>query len=63
MERRDLVLRLMVENKLIDTREYRAALKRPTDIAPMKDSLQKSYPGYLELVNRELKRLLPDHKC
>ncbi len=60
MERRDLVLRLMVDNKLIDTREYRAALKRPIDVAPMKDSLPKSYPGYLELVDRELKRLLPD---
>ncbi|KTF15704.1 penicillin-binding protein 1B [Pseudoalteromonas sp. H105] len=60
MERRDLVLRLMVDNKLINTREYRAALKRPIDIAPMKDSLPKSYPGYLELVDRELKQLLPD---
>lgn len=62
MERRDLVLRLMAENQLIDTREYRASLKRPIAIAKMKDSLQKSYPGYLELVNRELKRLLPDQK-
>ncbi|MCF7500767.1 MULTISPECIES: penicillin-binding protein 1B [unclassified Pseudoalteromonas] len=62
MERRDLVLRLMVENNLINTREYRASLKRPIDISPMKDSLQKSYPGYLELVNRELKRLLPDQQ-
>lgn len=62
MERRDLVLRLMAENQLIDTREYRAALKRPIAIAKMKDSLQKSYPGYLELVNRELKKLLPDQK-
>ncbi|MFY8328592.1 penicillin-binding protein 1B [Pseudoalteromonas sp. ZZD1] len=62
MERRDLVLRLMVDNKLIDTREYRAALQRPIDIAPMKDSLPKSYPGYLELVDRELKRLLPDQE-
>ncbi|MGB1291277.1 MAG: penicillin-binding protein 1B [Pseudoalteromonas sp.] len=60
MERRDLVLRLMVDNKLINTREYRASLKRPIDIAPMKDSLPKSYPGYLELVDRELKQLLPD---
>ncbi|WP_404338497.1 penicillin-binding protein 1B [Pseudoalteromonas mariniglutinosa] len=60
MERRDLVLKLMVDNKLIDTREYRAALSRPIAIAAMKDSLQKSYPGYLELVNRELKQLLPD---
>lgn len=60
MERRDLVLRLMVEDKLLSTNEYRAALKRPLNIAPMKASLQKSYPGYLELVNRELKQLLPD---
>lgn len=62
MERRDLVLRLMVDNKLIDTREYRAALKRPIAIAPMKNSLPKSYPGYLELVDRELKKLLPDQE-
>ncbi len=62
MERRDLVLRLMVENKLLTTKEYRASLKRPIDIAPMKASLQKSYPGFLELVNRELKQLLPDQK-
>jgi len=60
MERRDLVLRLMVDNKLISTKEYRASLKRTIDIAPMKASLQKSYPGYLELVNRELKQQLPD---
>ena len=62
MERRDLVLRLMVENKLISTKEYRASLKRSIDIAPMKESLQKSYPGYLELVNRELNKLLPDQQ-
>lgn len=62
MERRDLVLRLMVENKLLTTKEYRASLKRPIDIAPMKASLQKSYPGYLELVNRELHKLLPDQQ-
>jgi penicillin-binding protein 1B len=60
MERRDLVLRLMVENKLITTNEYRASLNRALDIAPMKASLQKAYPGYLELVNRELKQLVPD---
>jgi penicillin-binding protein 1B len=60
MERRDLVLRLMVENKLLSTKEYRASLKRPIDIAPMKASLQKSYPGYLELVNRKLNKLLPN---
>ena len=62
MERRDLVLRLMVDNKLLTTKEYRNALNRPIDIAPMKASLQKAYPGYLELVNRQLKQLLPDQQ-
>ncbi|ASD66148.1 penicillin-binding protein 1B [Pseudoalteromonas piscicida] len=60
MERRDLVLRLMVENGLITTPEYRAALARPIDVQPLKASRMQSYPGYLELVNRELKKLVPD---
>ncbi|NLR13375.1 penicillin-binding protein 1B [Pseudoalteromonas peptidolytica] len=60
MERRDLVLRLMVENGLITTPEYRVALARPIDVEPLKASRLQSYPGYLELVNRELKQLVPD---
>ncbi|MEJ6475131.1 penicillin-binding protein 1B [Pseudoalteromonas piscicida] len=60
MERRDLVLRLMVENGLITTPEYRASLARPIDVEPLKASRLQSYPGYLELVNRELKKLVPD---
>ncbi|WP_462159007.1 penicillin-binding protein 1B [Pseudoalteromonas sp. GB56] len=59
-ERRDLVLRLMVEDGLITTPEYRVALKRPLDIAPMRRDIDKTYPGYLELVNRQLKELLTD---
>ncbi|RRS10239.1 penicillin-binding protein 1B [Pseudoalteromonas sp. J010] len=60
MERRDLVLRLMVENGLITTPEYRVALARPIDVEPLKASRLQSYPGYLELVNRELKQLVHD---
>ncbi len=60
MERRDLVLRLMAENQLITTREYRKALSRPLVIAELKRSINNSYPGYLDLVNRELRELLPD---
>ncbi|WP_440055322.1 penicillin-binding protein 1B [Pseudoalteromonas sp. T1lg65] len=60
MERRDLVLRLMVEHKLITTNEYRQALARPISIEPLKKSRLQSYPGYLELVDRELKTLVPD---
>tara|TARA_Y100000588_G_scaffold57715_1_gene55785 strand:+ start:112927 stop:115224 length:2298 start_codon:yes stop_codon:yes gene_type:complete len=60
MERRDLVLRLMAENGLLTTNEYRRALKRPLDIVAMRRDINKTYPGYLELVNRELKELLPN---
>lgn len=49
MERRDLVLRLMVDNKLISTKEYRASLKRAIDIAPIKASLQKVLPRLLRV--------------
>ncbi|MBQ4833948.1 penicillin-binding protein 1B [Pseudoalteromonas sp. MMG010] len=62
VKRRDLVLRLMAENALLTTNEYRSALQRPLDIYPMKASLQKTYPGYLDLVNRELKQLLPNQE-
>ncbi|KZN50517.1 peptidase [Pseudoalteromonas luteoviolacea CPMOR-2] len=60
MERRDLVLRLMAENGIITTTEYRSALKRQIEIQPLKESMLQSYPGYLELVNRELKNLVPN---
>ncbi|WP_425415987.1 penicillin-binding protein 1B [Pseudoalteromonas qingdaonensis] len=60
MERRDLVLRLMAEDGLISTTEYRNALNRPLDVAPMRRDIDKTYPGYLELVNRQLKELLND---
>ncbi|ESP93039.1 MULTISPECIES: penicillin-binding protein 1B [Pseudoalteromonas] len=60
MERRDLVLRLMAENGIITTTEYRQSLERKIEIQPLKESLLQSYPGYLELVNRELKGLVPN---
>ena len=60
MERRDLVLRLMVENGLISTPEYRAALERPIAVKPLKASRLQSFPGYLELVNRELENIIHD---
>ncbi|OCQ20570.1 penicillin-binding protein 1B [Pseudoalteromonas luteoviolacea] len=60
MERRDLVLRLMAENGIITTTEYRSALDRQIEIQPLKESMLQSYPGYLELVNRELKNLVPN---
>lgn len=59
-ERRDLVLRLMVENGLISTNEFRLALARPVKVQPLKKSFHEAYPGYLELVNREIEKYVPD---
>lgn len=61
-ERRDLVLRLLAESGHISTNEFRLALARPIKIQTLKNSLHKSYPGYLELVNRELKKRLPNQE-
>jgi penicillin-binding protein 1B len=53
--RRDLVLKRMMEENLIDDKEYQAALKRGLGLAKTSaaDSL---HPGYLDLVRRQLRR-------
>ncbi|MEQ3512983.1 penicillin-binding protein 1B [Pseudoalteromonas sp. BZB3] len=61
-ERRDLVLRLLAENGYLSTNEYRQSLERPIKVEPLSRDRQQNYPGYLELVNRELKDLLPDQQ-
>lgn len=58
MARRDLVLRLMVENQLISSQEYKAALERPILVEPIARSSKREHPGYMELVDRELKQIL-----
>ncbi|NOU52090.1 penicillin-binding protein 1B [Pseudoalteromonas sp. JBTF-M23] len=61
-ERRDLVLRLLAEQGYISTNELRQALVRPIKVQPINKSLQQNYPGYLELVDRELKTLLTNQE-
>lgn len=53
--RRDLVLKMMNEQGLIDDSEYNAAIKRGLGLAKTNanDSL---HPGYLDLVRRQLRR-------
>ncbi|CCQ09867.1 Multimodular transpeptidase-transglycosylase [Pseudoalteromonas luteoviolacea B = ATCC 29581] len=60
LERRDIVLRLMVENGIITTNEFRQALARPIKVQPLKKSFHDAYPGYLELVRRELDKRIAD---
>ncbi len=59
-ERRDLVLKMMADAKLIDKQEYDAAIKRGLGLA--KSSPQDSlHPGYLDLVRRQLRRDYQEH--
>jgi penicillin-binding protein 1B len=53
--RRDLILKIMADEKLIDANEYQAAIKRGLGLAKTSaaDSL---HPGYLDLVRRQLRR-------
>ncbi len=56
--RRDLVLRLMTENQLISSREYRLAIERPITIEPLARSEKRGYPAYMDQVSRQLKAIL-----
>jgi penicillin-binding protein 1B len=53
--RRDLVLKMMADEELIDAKEYQAAIKR--DLGLAKSSAEDSlHPAYLDLVRRQLRR-------
>jgi len=53
--RRDLVLKIMHEENLIDDKEYNAAIKRDLGLAK-KNAEDSLHPGYLDLVRRQLRR-------
>ncbi|OAN13364.1 penicillin-binding protein 1B [Photobacterium jeanii] len=51
--RRDLVLQLMVENQLIDEKDYKIAISRPLDLQA-KGQLSQRQPAYFDQLRREL---------
>jgi len=53
--RRDLVLKMMADEKLIDDGEYQAAIKRGLGLAKS-NAADSLHPGYLDLVRRQLRR-------
>ena len=55
-ERRDLVLQVMHREGLIDQAELDAATEAPLGIVPDVDYSLQSYPAFIELVNRQLRR-------
>ena len=55
-KRRNLVLKLMHDQGLINKRRYRQATKRSLQLVPKPRSSATEYPAYLDLVRRQLRR-------
>ena len=59
LARRDLVLRLMVENNLITTDDYRYAVKDPLNLSDKHALNQRVNPAFIGLLHRELAAEIP----
>ena len=59
LSRRDLVLRLMVENNYINAAEYRYAVKDHLNLSNIKALNYRANPAFVSLLNRELKSKVP----
>lgn len=55
-KRRNLVLKLMLEQKIISQSQYQDAIARPLSVGVRKSKHRLSYPAYLDLVKRQLQR-------
>jgi penicillin-binding protein 1B len=56
-QRRDLVLRLMLEQHLLDRPGYERAVKQPVNVIPRAQYLNTGYAAYLDAVKKELRQL------
>ncbi len=56
-QRRDLVLRLMFEQHLLDRSAYEHAVQQPVHVVPRGQYLNANFPAYLDAVKRELRQL------
>jgi len=53
--RRNVALRLMLDNKILSEQEFQQAVDAPlTDVSPQKNGFNR-FPAFLELVQRQLK--------
>ncbi|QDP00149.1 penicillin-binding protein 1B [Thalassotalea sp. PS06] len=55
-ERRDLVLRVMFENHLLDRETYQQGIESGLNIRPNRRFAQRTFPAYSQQVRRELKQ-------
>lgn len=58
VQRRDLVLRLMVEHHILSPAEYREAIVKPLGVSEKNQFMQLRYPAFIDLVKRELKQTI-----
>ncbi|WP_318457674.1 penicillin-binding protein 1B [Photobacterium leiognathi] len=58
-DRRNVVLKIMFDNKLISEKEYRSSIKLPLDIQA-KGQLAKRQPAYFDQIKRELEEKVGD---
>jgi penicillin-binding protein 1B len=56
-QRRDLVLRLMLEQHLLDRPAYERAVKQPVAVIPRAQYLNTGYAAYMDAVKKELRQL------
>lgn len=59
MQRRDLVLRTLMDANFITAAEYRESVEKPIGVVNKGLLSQHKYPAFMDVVNRELRRVLP----
>lgn len=59
-ERRNLILRMMFEQHLIERDQFELSVESPLNIRPKRRLVQQKFPGYMQLVKFELSEYLPE---
>ena len=59
LARRDLVLRLMLQNNYISTEQYRISVKAPLNLSNAKELNNRANPAFVSLLHRELESQVP----
>ena len=62
IERRNLILRMMFEQHLIERQQFEFSIESPLNIRTKRRLVQQKFPGYMQLVKLELNERLPEFK-
>ncbi len=62
VNRRDLVLRLMFEQHLLNGEQYQQAVQQPLHLVPRGQYLNARFPAYLDAVKKELRQINFDQR-